>query len=533
MKRITVILTLGLVLSLIMGLTQCKKKDKVEPQSYITFKIDYVYSIDGKKIKYEWKRGDRLWTISDGHIVGALLYNDADDKKLFNGVIGPGNILQTQAPYAPVEGKPLNFVFTGNIFPNDMKIDISNQRNDLAFLFCGTSKEKYCDTTYEYTGSLENKFTTVKFTMDQSSSNDVRVFDMITKAELYEDNGIIRVRTDESSIGYILTNNPDSTNDDVRYAALLPQNAVQNADFVDGNRYYHAEGDGGVCVDSTFNKAYLRASINRVGTMPTPIEPYFSVSKTKIVNMAHGNLQYKAAGDGVGYRFAEEQWHYVGGTDGDKTWGNVSEGDVLCSNNNIASDYEGWIDLFGWGTGNAPAKHGTINADYENYTEWGHRFDDRQWYTLSKDEWNYLLNNDGKNTVRKGKNVPATVHGVGGILILPDCFELNVAIHQEANYHHNMNDYGLNVFDNTTTPKWAAMEEAGAMFLPAAGWRNDTVYKQETTNDKGLYKMYWSKSFESDSSACYVYGSDTEKIDVFERCRGCAVRLVRDVTWPY
>ena len=57
----------------------------------------------------------------------------------------------------------------------------------------------------------------------------------------------------------------------------------------------------------------------------------FSVSETKRVRFSRGNLQYNPS-LGV-WRFALRQYHYV------------------CQDNaNIAADYDGWIDLFGWGT---------------------------------------------------------------------------------------------------------------------------------------------------------------------------------------
>ena len=67
------------------------------------------------------------------------------------------------------------------------------------------------------------------------------------------------------------------------------------------------------------------------------------------VYLSQGNLQYKASSNT--WRFAPNQWDYVGGTTSEGIfWGNVSGS----SNNNISPTYSGWIDLFGWGTnGNA------------------------------------------------------------------------------------------------------------------------------------------------------------------------------------
>lgn len=72
----------------------------------------------------------------------------------------------------------------------------------------------------------------------------------------------------------------------------------------------------------------------------------FSVSPNKLVYFSKGNLQYQASTNT--WRFAENQWDYVG----DATEGNVYMDDVKCNNSYISQTYNGWIDLFGWGTGN-------------------------------------------------------------------------------------------------------------------------------------------------------------------------------------
>ncbi len=57
----------------------------------------------------------------------------------------------------------------------------------------------------------------------------------------------------------------------------------------------------------------------------------FSVSSSKQVSFSKGNLQYQASTNT--WRFAENQTDYIGG-----------------ANSNISATYDGWIDLFGWGT---------------------------------------------------------------------------------------------------------------------------------------------------------------------------------------
>ena len=78
----------------------------------------------------------------------------------------------------------------------------------------------------------------------------------------------------------------------------------------------------------------------------------FSVSADKQVTFSKGNLQYHPSNDE--WCFAENQSDYIGK-----------------ANSNIAADYDGWIDLFGWGTGDAPTKSSTSYSDYSTFVDWG------------------------------------------------------------------------------------------------------------------------------------------------------------------
>ena len=77
------------------------------------------------------------------------------------------------------------------------------------------------------------------------------------------------------------------------------------------------------------------------------INGLFSVSATQQVYFSQGNLQYKASTNI--WRFAENQWDYVGTQNSGSS--GTSGGTVSGSDNSmISATYEGWIDLFGWGT---------------------------------------------------------------------------------------------------------------------------------------------------------------------------------------
>lgn len=206
------------------------------------------------------------------------------------------------------------------------------------------------------------------------------------------------------------------------------------------------------------------------------------------VYFSRGNLQFRAKVNGESWpaagsddaemrarhwRFAENQWDYVGNTapaDVTKsfTFGNVYEtiGEVTtkCDNTKAAETYEGWIDLFGWGnTGynyrnlstassyqpayqpwgwhKTASYHGPVSTDLsiDEGSDWGACMAGN-WFSLSAQEWDYLLGmkdntsypigNTSRHNAQQKKgfatividpqSYPATVTG---LVILPDDFD--------------------------------------------------------------------------------------------------------------
>lgn len=207
--------------------------------------------------------------------------------------------------------------------------------------------------------------------------------------------------------------------------------------------------------------------------VPTFTPKPFSVSATKKVCFSGGNLQYQAS-TGT-YRFATYQYVVVGS-----------------DNRNISSTYTGWIDLFGWGTGNNPAKSSQTQTDYSTFTDWGSKVNDgNDWFTLSHNEWEYFY----KNHQRKWM----TVHDVPGEVFLPDDAEVDL------------------------TASWEDMEAAGAVFLPAVGYRYGTELYYS-----GSRGFYWSSTSGLNNYAGYlVFTSSSVNFEEGNRSSGRSVRLVR------
>lgn len=280
------------------------------------------------------------------------------------------------------------------------------------------------------------------------------------------------------------------------------------------------------------------------------IDGLFSVSATQQVYFSQGNLQYQQQ-DSVGiWRFAENQYDYIGN-----------------ANSHISQTYSGWIDLFGWGTsgydhgGNCyqPWSTSSNSNDYYAYGAWNKNLSDEngtadwgcnaitnggnqenQWRTLSKSEWDYVLFD--RNTTSGIRFAKATIreqiidtifltdtilintvfNDVHGIVLLPDNWSESAYILNDANVSGAPYETNI-ILDNM----WQYIEAVGAVFLPAAGDRNgfsNILYP----NQMGYY---WSTTY-CDSQYSYFLSFSNQSVnanDRFYRFFGRSVRLVRNV----
>lgn len=270
------------------------------------------------------------------------------------------------------------------------------------------------------------------------------------------------------------------------------------------------------------------------------INGLFSVSVTTQVYFSQGNLQYQASTNT--WRFAEHQWDYVGTQTPE--FGALG-GTVPGSDNNlISSTYNGWIDLFGWSTSGynhgavcyQPWSTSTNVANYYAYgfdsynlndqtgqADWGYNTISNggnqtgQWHTLTKDEWEYVFN--GRTTTSGIRYAKAYVNYVNGVILLPDNWSSSYyGLSSPNNYSE---DFANNVI---SLLQWTTLERYGAVFLPAAGSREETL-----ASDVGSYGRYWSSSFNFSYYAYELnFGSwflDPETSGY--RNSGNSVRLVR------
>ena len=139
----------------------------------------------------------------------------------------------------------------------------------------------------------------------------------------------------------------------------------------------------------------------------------------------------------------------------------------------------------------------------------------RQWRTLTRDEWVYVFQGRNNASVKYGHG---KVNGVNGMILLPDEWTQPSGLS-----FHSGNSSWANVY---TTEQWEQMEQNGAVFLPAAGWRNGT-----SVSNVGGYGYYWSASHGGTYGSAYnvsFYSSKLYTSRYYGSCVGSSVRLVQD-----
>ena len=249
----------------------------------------------------------------------------------------------------------------------------------------------------------------------------------------------------------------------------------------------------------------------------------FSVSADKQVTFSQGNLQYTQSTNT--WSFAENQYDYIGtdnvtgGSVSSAEYGNDKYGDALADK----------VDLFGWST-SATYFGVSTSEDYDDYSgsfvDWGTNKIGNDapntWRTLTKDEWDYLLNNRPNASSLKGV---AQVNGVNGLILLPDSWTCPSGVTFKSGSHSDRSVEAYGQYQTFSAEQWSKLESAGAVFLPAAGSRNGS----------GLYRVqdngyYWSATEYDGYGAGYLYvGSDGAGMYSASRDFGRSVRLVKDL----
>lgn len=304
----------------------------------------------------------------------------------------------------------------------------------------------------------------------------------------------------------------------------------------------------------------------------------FTVAEGKTVAFASGNLQYNAAqgshycADGSvqqgTWRFAEHQYDYIGD-----------------ANRNISQSYDGWIDLFGWGTS---GYNNTANdPSAQRYQPWESTMTEVSTVPIDsvlncetveitgECEWEYTQYADatyneygyGPSTNMPDPNLTGTsanydwgvynaISNAGnavGLWRTLSSAEWDYLFNTRKNaqflwsqgtvngvvgmiilpdnfkkpldisWTYQAKNWTTNTY---TTEQWATLEALGAVFLPASGY-SQRAYVFEVQNEG----RYWSTSYYSSDQAYYLLfnGDYLGPQGSNYRIDGFSVRLVQDL----
>jgi uncharacterized repeat protein (TIGR02543 family) len=288
----------------------------------------------------------------------------------------------------------------------------------------------------------------------------------------------------------------------------MPQDPVKDGFkfqgwFVGGSQFYFSSP---ITADITLKAQWVEDEFPPLpGGEFKYVNKAFSVSANRKVYFAAGNLQYNPR-DMV-WRFAEHQYDWIGSDNVDFASGNR------------------WIDLFGWGIGERLSftYAESSNDNYSVFVDWGTRVsEDNSWFTLSIDEWKYLISERDNATKKYGIGVVDNHYS--GLILLPDDWQLPDDLEFYSGFAKDYGFYSFRQRNSYSKEEWRKMGNAGAVFLPAAGVRDGaSVY---SVGDNG---RYWSCTAFDAELSCVMYFESTQAGKEHDgRFYGMSVRLVRE-----
>lgn len=278
-----------------------------------------------------------------------------------------------------------------------------------------------------------------------------------------------------------------------------------------------------------------------------PLPGQFTVSESgKKVSFSRGNLVYRGT-----WNDYNRHWHFHTYQYDRYFWWNQT---------GMTFNEDSYLDLFGWATAGVYNPGGDYGADEghtayrpwaysmdphaygpslttleantswagqscEPYCEWGKNPNlvtwlGEGWRTLSRDEWEYLLN----RRAVANRFIKGTANEYPGLFIFPDDYsgdmsafdssKINAADAAFDGANINYNDF-LNIY-----------QPSGLVFLPAVGLREGGDISEY--NSLGAY---WSSVPAADSEDAYAlaFSSDEIVVERYWRPLGLSVRLVKDV----
>lgn len=283
----------------------------------------------------------------------------------------------------------------------------------------------------------------------------------------------------------------------------IPNQGYQFQKWSDGN----TENPRSLAVNEDVSlKAIFIAKEESESTESTFVAKPFSISEDKTITFSPGNLQYHAVNDE--WRFAPSQLDYIG-----------------YDNNVNSSTFNGWIDLFGWGTGNNPTITNEIIENYPTFVDWGiNKIGNdapNTWRTLTHEEWNYIIK---ERTNASNLIGIAQVDGVNCLIILPDNWICPSGVTFKPGCHTEWGKGYYNVYQSINSSDWSKLEKSGAILLPVAGYR----ISEGASNVQYNGNYYSSSEYGNDHAYCLYIDSNAISVGGCNRVYGRSVRLVKD-----
>ena len=261
---------------------------------------------------------------------------------------------------------------------------------------------------------------------------------------------------------------------------------------------------GSITVTNGIKAGRIYSKVTNNAGYPIPVEAIgsdvlpgkFSVSATEYVQFSRGNLQatYHSSSSSYSWAFAANQYDFIGNAAGNTTIASQADNAV--------------VDMFGWSTNATNYGISALNGDNDypgEFKDWGTVFDSSEaWYTLSKEEWDYIINSRTiKGATGYGNTcILTTVNSVYGLLIFCD-------------------GYTGATSDITEIPD-------GCVFLPASGYRSGSALL-DTDNGR-----YWTRNAYDNVDAYDMKFNSTDGFvpTINRRFAGMFVRLVQKTEKP-
>ena len=585
MKKLSTII---MALALVLGMSQCKKQETpttgnttpIYPGVDITVNVgdNEGKAENGEKHHiapnyglFAFSDGDKLYVGHGGKFVGSLKFKNG----FFSGTIYPNDAVTDQ---------PLHFFFLGNSElksdtvvnqTTSLSISIADQSGNLPVLSYGASTKPFTGAGTTYSTTLKNKCALVRFDLQNQGDYEVTLSNVPTLATVNFANPTAEtaiVATEGQDYDDI-TLYGEEGNTAIRWAILLPgTNLGDKIGEDEGDLTWNGEGE---TIPVMANNTYINSGISIKNPLPLPDAPD---AEYAVKNSDNVLSQFTVNANGKKVYFSKANLRFVGYTNNEGSW-SFHENQVDASyapdygdnNIDIPSD-ESTNDRFAWGLyGN----HGMYEDDFPEITtnlskadgnDWGCAFSETSpegdnWRTLTIDEWNYLFN--GRSQQKRFLKVTLRLsdsempNAVQGILLFPDDYVEPAGLTKTFTYNSNTsasNGSGYVVADadkfinapvyTDPTSNSYKMLAAGAVFLPAAGYRIQQWYQMYYCHQPGAYTAglkwdaygyYWSSTsgvynqYEAKSRAFYFDRSRVgEATSYQDRSHGMCVRLVWD-----